>query len=125
MGRGENHPLGWRAMIQAIVRGVKPKNTAKWLEAELGCSPRQSWRIVQEGRVAHHLRARLLSLVDEAIASNEEHLRQLRRELKDLEGGRSPRATTPEYPLERVAGAASEALPGLVERATEPFVKDE
>ena len=111
--RGENFPRRLRMTLTAIIRGVKPKNTAKWLEAELGCSPRQSWRIVQEGRVAHHLRARLLSLVDEAIASNEEHLRRMRRELKDLEGGRSSRTPTPEYPLERVAGEAAEKIPGL------------
>lgn len=111
--RGRIYPLGWRRMIQAIVRGVRPKNAAKWLEAELGCSPRQSWRIVQEGRVCSTLRARLITILDEAIAANEQHLRQLRRELRDLEDGRSSRTPTPEYPLERVAGQASEKIPGL------------
>lgn len=120
MGRGSSYPGMFRVTLAAIIRGVKPKNTAKWLEAELGCSPRQSWRIVQEGRVASTLRSRLIDILDGAIAANERELRRLRTELRDLESGRSTRSTTPEYPLERVSGTASEALPGLVERTDEP-----
>ena len=120
MGRGRNFPHGWRAMIQAIVRGVKPKNAAKWLEAELGCSPRQSWRIVQEGRVASTLRARLISILDEAIAANEQHLRQLRRELRGLDGGASPRGVATQDQMARMAGQTDAPLPGLVERSDEP-----
>ena len=120
--RGRNRPTrkGWRVTLAAIIRGVKPKNAAKWLECELDCSPRQAWRAVQEGRVSSALRRRLLAALDEAITANEQELRRLRRELRDLEDGRSSRSIAPDYPLARVVAPDAEALPGLDRRADEP-----
>src|SRR5690348_9826085 len=117
MRRGKSLPP-WRSRVSAIasLRWLQPKNTAKWLQAELGCSPRQSHRILYEGRVARNLRARLIDLLEASIASNEEHLRQLRRELKDWEDGRSSRGIAPEYPLARVVGPDAETLPGFPNR---------
>jgi len=80
MPRGKFNPM----TVANILRGVKPRNTAKWLEAELGVTRRQSWRIVQTGRAPSYLRPKLLRLLDVTIAAGRAELERLENELRQI-----------------------------------------
>lgn len=78
MDRGKNHPMN----AAQIVRGVQPRNTAKWLEDELEISPRQSWRIIQKGRVPGILRRRFIEIAARAVERRKAELNRIEKDLR-------------------------------------------
>ena len=75
--------------MTAIIRSAWPRHAAKHIEAELGCSRRQAWRMIETGRVPRSLNARLLRAVEFALSRQSEELGKIRhvlriRELADV-----------------------------------------
>lgn len=114
MGRGRNFPVS----ISALIRGVKPKNAAKWLEGGLNISPRQSWRIVQTGKAPGKLRAPLIRLLENALESNRAEIERLQRELKALDHEEMVERAASRR--EAVMGQGDPTLFGRSPRAEEP-----
>lgn len=84
-GSGNYRPL---MNASGFIRGAWPRGAAKRIERELGCSPRQAWRIASEGRVPGKFRAALLVAVHIAIEANQRELARLGAELKAIRHAR-------------------------------------
>lgn len=74
-----------RGFLGPLIAGAFPRNTAKIIEIQLGCTARQARRIAVTGKVPGRFRAMMLRLIDQAIASNKAELDRLHEQLRGLE----------------------------------------
>lgn len=73
-----------RAMnARALSLTVLGRNAAKQIEAELGCSRSQAWRIVSTGHVPGRMRVAFIDLLDRAIAYSQQRLAEAEAEIRE------------------------------------------
>ncbi len=78
MDTGKSLPPRKGSILDGIaLRWLQPRHTSKWLQAELGVSPRQAHRILYEGRIAGAVREKLNDLIRRALAENNHKVRVL------------------------------------------------
>ena len=68
---------------RALSLTVLGRNAAKQIEAELGCSRAQAWRIVSTGHVPGRFQRAFLDLLDRAVAYAQVQLAEAEAEIRE------------------------------------------
>lgn len=66
----------------ALIRSAWPRNAAKEIEHQIGCSRRQAWRMIQTGHIPASMRTRLIRALEYALERQHEHVGEMRRALR-------------------------------------------
>lgn len=109
--KGKKFPMN----VGTLIASALPKNAAKHLEAELGCSPRQAWRIVSTGKVPGRFRVAFIRIVDAMIENRIAALKYHQAALKAeayaemVERAADRRERPDRAPAQAVAGLADRA----------------
>lgn len=105
-----------------VLSVVAPRGAIKWLESELGCSPRQAQRIWQSGRAPASLKHMLIIALDHAMSRRRDEIARADAALRTIAAQEMSLDAVPVVPADAASNARLDV--GSIAEAKETLLID-